>query len=91
MDSDLFDPRARRRTVSLTMNGDLLEKAKAAGINISRTAETAVAEALRERQREQLRADIAQDFRAMEEYVDKHGNPAKEWRELFGGPDFDAA
>jgi post-segregation antitoxin (ccd killing protein) len=69
--------RARQRTLSLT-------------INASRTAEAALAEALRERQREQLRAEIAQAFRALEEYVEKHGNPATELRKMFGGLDFDA-
>jgi antitoxin CcdA len=91
MHSTLFDPDARRKTVSLTINADLLEKVKAAGINASRTAEAALAEALKEQQREQLRAEIAQDFLAIEEYVEKHGNPAVELRKMFGGLDFDAA
>lgn len=88
MSDVLFDPDARRKTVSLTINADLLAKVKAAGINASRIAEAALAEALKERQREQLRAEIAQDFRAIEAYVDKYGDPVAELREMFGG--FDA-
>jgi antitoxin CcdA len=91
MHSDLFDPGPRRKTVSLTINADLLDKVKQAGINASRTAEAAMAEALKEHQREQLRAEIAQDFQAIEEYVAKHGNPATELRKMFKGLDFDAA
>jgi antitoxin CcdA len=82
MSDSLFDPRARRKTVSLTINADLLEKAKAAGINASRTAEASLEQALREHHREQLRKEFAQDLRAMEEYVDKHGNPNDDWREM---------
>jgi antitoxin CcdA len=82
MSDVLFDPRARRKTVSLTINADLLEKARAAGINASRTAEAALEQALREHHREQLRREFAQDLRAMEDYVDKHGNPNDDWREM---------
>jgi antitoxin CcdA len=82
MSDTLFDPRARRKTVSLTINADLLEKAKAAGINASRTAEASLEHALREHHREQLRKEFAQDLRAMEDYVDKHGNPNDDWREM---------
>jgi antitoxin CcdA len=82
MSDVLFDPGARRKTVSLTINADLLQKARAAGINASRTAEAALEQALREHHREQLRKEFAQDLRAMEDYVDKHGNPNDDWREM---------
>jgi hypothetical protein len=39
-------------------------------------------QALREHYREQLRWEFAQDLRAMEDYVDKHGNPNDDWREV---------
>ena len=38
MRSPLYDVNARRKTVSVTMNADLVAKASALGINISRTA-----------------------------------------------------
>jgi post-segregation antitoxin (ccd killing protein) len=82
MSDALFDPRARRRTVSLTINSDLLKKAKEAGINASKAAETALEAALRENHRERLRKEFAEDLRAMEDYVDKHGNPNDDWREM---------
>jgi|HubBroStandDraft_1064217.scaffolds.fasta_scaffold05697_5 antitoxin CcdA len=82
MSDVLFDPGARRKNVSLTINADLLQKVRAAGINASRTAEAALEQALREHYREQLRWEFAQDLRAMEDYVDKHGNPNDDWREV---------
>jgi len=82
MSDALFDPGARRKTVSLTINTDLLEKIRSAGINASRTAEEALERALREHQREQLRKEFAQDLGTWEDYVDKHGNPNDDWREM---------
>lgn len=90
MSDALFDTRARRRTVSLTVNGDLLDQAKTAGINVSRTAEAALVEALTAWRQRQVKDEIARDLRAMEDYVDQHGNPATELRRMFGGVDFDA-
>lgn len=85
--STQFDPRARKRTVSLTLNGDLYAKAKAAGINASRVAEAALAEALRARRREILSAEIRQDREALARYVAVHGDPAAELRGMFAPPD----
>ena len=82
MSDALFDPAARRKTVSLTINVDLLAKAKAAGINVSRIAEAALEQALRESHREILRKEFAQDLRTWEDYVDKHGDPNDDWREM---------
>ena len=42
MRAPLYDVNARRKTVSITLNSDLVAKAAALGINISRTAEAAV-------------------------------------------------
>ena len=82
MSGVLFDSQACRKTVSLTINADLLEKARAAGINASRTAEAALELALTEHHREQLREEFAQDLRTWEDYVDKYGNPNDDWREM---------
>ncbi|MGH7091768.1 MAG: type II toxin-antitoxin system CcdA family antitoxin, partial [Stellaceae bacterium] len=87
MESTHFDHRARKRTVSLTLNGDLYAKAKAAGINASRVAETALAEALKTRRAEILSAEIRQDREALARYVAEHGDPAAELREMFAPPD----
>jgi post-segregation antitoxin (ccd killing protein) len=86
MPSALFDATARKRTVSLTVNGDLYTKVKAAGINASRVAEEALADALRRRQAEVLRDEIRRDQRALARYVAEHGDPAAELREMFEPP-----
>jgi antitoxin CcdA len=82
MSDALFDPHARRKTVSLTINADLLKKAKEVGINASRTAEAGLEQALQAHRREQLRRDFAQDLRTMEAYIDQHGNPNDDCSEM---------
>lgn len=82
-----FDPAARKRTVSLSLNGDLYAKAKAHGINVSRVAEAALAEALAARLAEKIRAEIGQDLAAYDAYVDKHGSPAEMLRDHLAARD----
>ena len=88
MHSDQLASEARRKRVTLTMDAALFEKAKAAGIDVARVAEAALGRALVEQDRKRLRREIAQDFRALEAFVDKHGDPAAELRDMFGA--FDA-
>ena len=85
-----FDPAAKKRTVSLTLNADLYTKAKAAGINASQVAEEALTQALRVRLQEKLRAEINQDLAACNAYIEKHGSPAEMLREYLADRD-DAA
>ena len=87
MSSGLRDTSARKRTISLTVNSDLLEKARAAGLNISRVAEEALAAALLALQRARLREEIVQDMTALADYVARHGDPAAELRALYGEDD----
>ena len=82
-----FDAEARRKTVSLTINADLLAKAKEAGINVSRTAEIALAEAVAAHRRATLRTEIQKDLRALEEYVERYTDPVKDLREMVRGLD----
>lgn len=85
-----YDPAARKRTVSLTLNGDLYAKAKAQGINASQVAEAALAEALAASISEKVRAEISQDLAAYNAYVDQHGSPAEMLRDHLADRD-DAA
>ncbi len=77
------DPKARRKTVSLTLNSELLAKAKAEGLNISRIAEEAVSEALTARMREKLREEIRQDMDIYNDFVQRHGSPAQALRDYL--------
>jgi post-segregation antitoxin (ccd killing protein) len=58
-----FDPSAKKRTVSLTLNSDLYAKAKAQGINASQVAEIALAQALTSRLTKKVRAEINRMWR----------------------------
>lgn len=79
----LYDRDARRKTVSITINADLAAKASAAGINISRTAEAAVAQAFEELEKTRIREEIKEAVRFADEYVAKHGHPFPEWLAMF--------
>jgi antitoxin CcdA len=85
-----YDTGARKRTVSLTLNADLYAKAKGAGINLSRVAEEALAQALAQRLAEQARAEIRQDLAALSAFVEVHGSFAEMVREYYATVDSDA-
>ena len=78
----LFDPVARRKTMSVTLNADLAVKPTAAGINISRTAERAVEEALRASEIEAMRTDCRAANAFTTAYVAEHGMPFDTWATL---------
>jgi antitoxin CcdA len=79
MRTPLFDPTARRKTVSLTLNSDLVAKARGAGINLSRIAEAAIAAEFQRVDREQWIADWAEAVRWTDAYVAAHGRPFDDW------------
>jgi len=77
MRSTLFDPQARKNTVSLSVNSDLFAKVKRAGINASRIAEEALARALAEHEAERVKAEIRQDLAACDAYTAENGSFAE--------------
>jgi post-segregation antitoxin (ccd killing protein) len=79
----LFDPKAAKQTVSITLNSDLYAKAKSVGINASRVAEEALARSYADRRREALTADVQQDMAALENYADQHRSFADLVREHY--------
>ncbi len=83
MSAPMYDQRARKRTVSVTLNSDLYGQARAAGINVSRVAEDALLTALRVRRAEALRDEIRRDMETLAKYVGEHGDPAAELRTMF--------
>ena len=91
MRTSLYDARARKRTVSLTLNADLCAKAKEAGINLSQVAEKALAHALALCMIEEVKAEIQRDVAAHETFVEQHGSFARMIREHYGLPDGDAS
>ena len=91
MRTSLYDAHSRKRTVSLTLNADLCAKARDAGINLSKVAEAALAQALSLRMAERLRAEIQSDLAAHEAFVEQHGSFAGMVREHYALPDDDAS
>lgn len=73
----LYDTDARRVSVSLELNGDLYAKIQAAELDASAIAELALAGALRER----VRGELRQEMVAYNDYVRRHGSFADMVRE----------
>jgi post-segregation antitoxin (ccd killing protein) len=90
MRNSLYDAGARKRTVSLTLNADLYAKAKGVGINLSKVAEEALANALAQHLAEQVRADIRRDLGALDAFVEAHGSFPDMVREHYATVEDDA-
>jgi len=68
-----YNPNAPKRAANLSVNGDLLNKAKELDINLSATLEQALAEVLKKKQREQWLAENGKAINAYNEHVKVHG------------------
>jgi antitoxin CcdA len=74
MPRPIYELKAPKRTVSVTLNSDLYAKAKSIGLNLSKVAEEAIANEYAARQSELLRAELRQDLAAVERYEAEHGS-----------------
>jgi post-segregation antitoxin (ccd killing protein) len=74
MRDPIFEPKAPKQTVSITLNSDLYAKAKSIGINASKVAEEALAHEYSARRSEALRAEIRDELAALEKYEAQHGS-----------------
>ena len=83
MRDPLFEPKAAKQTVSITLNSDLYAKAKSAGINASKVAEEALASKYAELHSEAIRAELERGLAAVENYADQHGSFADLVREHY--------
>jgi len=68
-----YNPKAPKKPANLSVNGDLLGKAKELDINLSATLELALAAALREKQRAQWLAENKTAIDAYNDHFEKHG------------------
>lgn len=68
-----YNLHAPKRAANLSVNGDLLNKAKELDINLSATLEQALAEALKKKQREQWLAENRKAINAYNEHVEARG------------------
>lgn len=86
----VFDRAAPSRTVSLTINSDLVAKAKEAGLNLSQISEAAIAGKLIDYWRERIKAEIAEEMKEYEAFIAEHGSFAEAVREFLAEQDEDA-
>ncbi len=78
-----YDPVAPKQTVSVTLNSDLYARAKRLGINASRVAEQALAEAYARERAAQIAEEMRKDLDAIAAYEEKHGSFADHARTQF--------
>ena len=79
----LYDHNAKRRTVSVTLNADLVARSAAHGINISRVAEAALVVAFEQAEKAKIRDEIREATQYIDAYVTEHGHPFPESRAIF--------
>ncbi len=68
-----YNPQAPKKATNLSVNSDLLNKARAMDINLSATLEQALIEALKQRQREQWLVENRNAIAAYNDHVEKQG------------------
>jgi antitoxin CcdA len=71
--SAVYDVGAPRRAANVTVNADLLRRARELDVNLSQTLETALIEAVRARARERWLAENREAIEAYNRHVDRHG------------------
>lgn len=72
-DPDFYDRRANKQPTSLRVNGDLLEKARELGINLSATLEEALIPEVGNRKRKRWLEENREAIAAYNEHVAQHG------------------
>ncbi len=69
----LYDSAALKKPVNVSVNSDLLQKARALDINLSATLEVALATEVKRRRAEQWLKDNKPSLDAYNRFVEKHG------------------
>lgn len=69
----MYDSHAPKRATNLSINSDLLNKARALDINLSAALEQALAQLLRQRQQEQWLKENRAAIAAYNQEVEAHG------------------
>jgi post-segregation antitoxin (ccd killing protein) len=83
MRTPLYDHNAKRRTVSVTLNTDLVARSAAHRINISRVAEAALVAAFEQAEKAKIQEEIREAARFIDAYVAEHGYPFPESMAMF--------
>jgi antitoxin CcdA len=80
MRAHLFDSSAPKRPTNLSVNRDLLERAKASGINLSQTLEEALAAKLQAEWRAKWEAENRQAITEFNQRIEARGTFGDEFR-----------
>ena len=83
MRSAIYDTKAAKQTVSLTINSDLYAQARRFGINTSQIAEAALAHEVARRKAERLKEEVRKDLAALDAYEAEHGSFADMVRQHY--------
>lgn len=75
-------PAPNRRATSLTMNSQLLDDARALGVNISRAAESGLTIALKEAREAAWKRENAGAIAYWNDYVEENGLPLADFRQF---------
>nr|WP_294522661.1 type II toxin-antitoxin system CcdA family antitoxin [uncultured Rhodopila sp.] len=89
MRTPLYDHNAKRKTVSVTLNADLVARSIERGINISRVAETALIASFEAAEKVVILDEITAATKFVDEYVTLHGHPFPESTAMFMPEDDD--
>lgn len=79
---DLYNTAAPKKAANLSVNSDLLRKARALNINLSATLERALKEELAKREAAQWVEKNRSAIRSYNEFVEQHGCFGDEFREF---------
>jgi antitoxin CcdA len=71
-----------RKPTNLSLDSDLLKEAKILGINVSRSAEAGIAEAVKLRKQENWLKDNAQALASSNAYIEANGLPLAKHRQF---------
>lgn len=69
----IYNNQAPKKPTNVSINSDLLEKAKRLNINLSATLEQALTEQVRAEQREQWKRENAKAIKAYNRFIEENG------------------
>ena len=77
-----MNKQATRKSTNLSLDAQLVADAKAMGLNLSETAERAIAEAIREEKVRRWKEENREAMEAYNKYIEEHGLPLAEFRQF---------
>lgn len=80
--SDLYDIAAPKKATNVSLNSDLLAKARGLKVNLSATLEQALSYKLKEVEAQKWKHDNKAAVQAYNEFISENGNLSDEYREF---------